>query len=75
MKAQKWNNETRKYSECELPEKTFLFSDNMDADVACAQCGKMIKYGESFTSREIHSKHGLGYPVCNNCYEIETSKI
>ena len=48
-----------------------LYSDDMDEVVNCARCGKKIKYGESYTSRQIHNDFGFGYTVCPKCYEME----
>lgn len=71
MKAGKWNYKTKKYDEYELPEKTFLFSNDMDKKVACASCSKVLIYGSCYTSKEIHNPDGFGYPVCKDCYDIE----
>jgi hypothetical protein len=74
MKAKKWNYKTKKYDDYELPGKTLLFSYDMEKEITCAQCGKNMKYGEGFASREIHTSQGLGYPVCGDCYKIEILK-
>ena len=36
-----------------------------------AQCGKELKYGDTYTSLEIHTAMGFGYGVCEDCYEFE----
>ena len=48
----------------------------MDKVIACAGCGKPVKFGESFTSLEIHTETGFGFSVCPNCHagEIERAK-
>lgn len=71
MKAQKWNFKTRKYYDYELPEGACLYGENMDQDIACAQCGRKMKFGDGYTSRQIHTKYGFGYKVCKKCYEKE----
>ena len=37
----------------------------------CPHCGKELPYGETYTSKEIHNWVGLGYGVCEECYEEE----
>lgn len=72
--AQKWNYETRSYDDYLLPEGSILFTENMDELVACAQCGKTITFGKCYTSKEIHTSIGLGFPVCGDCYEEEIDR-
>lgn len=76
MNIQKWNPKKHVYESYEPnPEwKLILLSDDMDELVNCAQCGKKIKFGDSYTSKQIHNPIGLGYPVCESCYEVELKK-
>lgn len=54
-----------------LDEAT-CYSDDMDAMVACAQCGRPVRYGDTYTSKEIHSDGAAwGYAVCEDCYREE----
>ena len=72
MMLQKWNFKTHEYEPFESPAKVLsLYSEDMVAEVDCANCGKRISYGDSYTSRTIHNRIGLGYPVCEDCYEQE----
>lgn len=72
MILQKWNFKTHEYEPFESPAKVLsLYSEDMLAEVDCANCGKRMTYGEGYTSRTIHNHVGLGYPVCEDCYEIE----
>ena len=71
MKVQKWNYKKHNYETYELPEGSMMYSYDMDRKVACAQCGKEIPFGESYTSWEVHNIIGLGYAVCENCYKQE----
>ena len=48
-----------------------LYSEDMRQIVNCASCGKEIYYGDTYTSKTIHNAVGLGYPVCEACYEHE----
>lgn len=69
--AQKWNWKTHEYEHYKLPLNSTMFQFDMDDIVACAGCGKQMKYGESYTSLEIHNSMGLGYAVCEECYNEE----
>ena len=74
MIAGKWNYEAKTYDPYELPEGTILYTEDMETMIRCAQCSRSIKYGESYTSKEIHTSIGLGYPVCNDCYQEEVAR-
>lgn len=71
MKAQKWNPKTREYYDYDLPEGACLYSDDMDKVIACARCGEKMRFGDAYTSRQIHTKYGFRYAVCEKCYEKE----
>lgn len=64
--GQKWEPYNRKYRLYILPEKV----------IACAGCGKPVKFGDAYTSLEIHTEAGIGFSVCPRCYiaEIERAK-
>ncbi|KGF09693.1 hypothetical protein HMPREF1635_02070 [Clostridiales bacterium S5-A14a] len=68
MKARKWDYKTRKYYDYDLPEEACLYSDDMDKVIACPQCGRKMLFGDGYTSRQIHTEHGLGYAVCEQCH-------
>lgn len=69
----KWNHEKHDYEPFEVDEdwKLVLFTNDMNEITTCPHCGKNILYGESYTSKEIHTEMGMGYPVCGKCYEKE----
>lgn len=71
MKAKKWDYKTRKYYDYDLPEGACLYSDDMNKVIACAQCGRKTTFGNSYASRQIHTKYGFGYEVCKQCYDKE----
>ena len=48
-----------------------LANDDLEEIVNCAQCGKELKYGDCYTSLEIHTDMGMGFAVCEDCYEEE----
>ena len=72
MLAIKWNYEKDDYVPYRTPSNwdCKLFAD-LNEKINCAQCGKKIKFGDSYTSLEIHNEIGLGYPVCEKCYDVE----
>lgn len=75
--AQKWNPYHRKYRSYVLPEdelKCSLLEDSAEKIIACAGCGRPVKFGESFTSLEIHTESGFGFVVCPMCIDQETER-
>ena len=69
--AQKWNYKTHLYEPYTLPLNSTMFQNEMNTVVACAGCGCQMKYGDSYTSLEIHNSMGMGYAVCEKCYDDE----
>lgn len=70
MILRKWNYDTHKYDDYEIPKdwNVKTYSDDMDEIVNCPHCGKQIKFGDGYTSMEIHTSVGFGYCVCHECY-------
>lgn len=68
MKALLWNKEKHQYQHYDLPNGASAYEDYMNKKVTCASCGKKIIYGQSYTSRVIHTHMGFGYAVCKDCY-------
>lgn len=76
MILKKWNYETNQYYDYEIPNdwKCKIYSEDLEAIINCPHCGKKIKYGDSFTSFEFHNQFGMGYGVCDECYQEELDK-
>lgn len=77
MKLSKWNYDTKEYDDYEVPDDwkcKLSYAMDMDEIVNCPHCGKEVKYGDCYTSLEIHSKSGLGFSVCDKCYEEEIKR-
>lgn len=72
-KLQRWREINHRYEPHLVPDEwnVKLYTDDMDEVVNCARCGKKIKYGDCYTSRQIHNDFGFGYAVCPKCYEEE----
>lgn len=73
---QKWNFKTHKYEKFKFTKAkkrwvVVLFSEDMDLEINCVNCGKKMTYGQGYTSRQYHNHAGLGYPVCEDCYNKE----
>lgn len=73
MILQKWNWDKREYEDCEVPDdwNCKVYSEDMDEIVNCAHCGKKMRFGDCYTSVEIHTGVGFGYAVCLECYTEE----
>lgn len=76
MILEKWNYDKHKYEPYNVPDEWNVktYSDNMNEIVNCPHCGKEVIFGDTYTSHEIHTKIGLGYLVCEECYEKENEK-
>ena len=70
----RYNELTREYEPWEVPDDWHLlcYSSDMDEKCNCAMCGKELRYGDTYTSFQIHTKNGFGYGVCESChFQIE----
>lgn len=56
-----------------MPEdwKVVLTTEDMDLNINCTNCGKETTFGACYTSKALHNSFGLGYPVCEDCYNKE----
>lgn len=75
IRARKYNVELHEYEDILLPDECRLYEEDMEKMVPCAQCGRLHKYSEMYTSREVHTAHGFGYAVCAECYDGETDRF
>lgn len=76
MILRKWSYEKQDYEDYKVPDdyKCKIITGNMDEMINCAQCGENVLFGNTYTSREIHSKYGFGYAVCEECYYKELAR-
>ena len=76
MKLKKWNYEKHVYEAYEIPDewRVSVYETDMDMLVNCCQCGKEIKFGETYTSQEVHTNMGFGFVVCEECHECEMKR-
>lgn len=75
IRARKYNVELHEYEDILLPDECRLYEEDMGKIVPCAQCGRLHKYGEMYTSKEVHNAYGMGYPVCEECYGKEVDRM
>lgn len=77
MLVKKYNCETRKYEDYNIPDhwNTPLMSNNMKLLINCANCGRLIELGKGYVSRKIHNELGFGYSVCDKCYAKECEEF
>lgn len=75
-RVRKWNYEKHDYELYIIPDgwEVCLYTEDMDKIVNCVQCGKEIKYGNTYTSQEVHTHLGLGYHVCEDCHIVELER-
>lgn len=76
MILRKWNYKTHKYEPYEIPDNwnCKTYSINMEEIINCPHCGRKLKFGDSYTSLEIHTDMGFGYGVCEKCYQNEWTR-
>lgn len=73
----KWNAEEKEYEPYEVPEdwNVAIYSNDLDKMIDCAGCGKEIKFGDGYTSMEIHNFVGFGFIVCGDCHWGEIKRV
>lgn len=73
MILNKWNYKRHIYEDYQVPDEWNVktYGDGMEEIINCCQCGKKIKFKDSYTSLEVHTEIGFGYSVCEDCYNEE----
>lgn len=71
MKAKKWNPFNGRDFLFELPKGTRVDA-NLGEIVPCANCGKLVDFGDCYDSLFIRSYGDMPYPVCPSCFYDET---
>lgn len=73
MNLNKWDYKRHMYKKHEVPDSwnCKTYSTDLEETINCASCGKELKFGDSYTSLEIHTDIGFGYGVCQRCYDNE----
>ena len=73
MRLRKWDERKKAYEPYDVPDEWHVttFESDMNERVNCAQCGREISFGDSYTSMQVHSPIGFGYAVCEDCYHLK----
>ncbi len=73
MTLQKWNYKAHTYESFDVPDDrdVRLTVDDLKKVINCANCGKEVVTEDTYSSLTIHNWIGLGYCVCEECYEQE----
>lgn len=59
----------------ELDEYTF-YTENLEKEITCANCGKKFEFGAAYTSRRWFTVNGVwGLWVCGKCYKKEWEEL
>lgn len=76
MRLRRWNPEAREYRPYDVPDgwRVSCYEEDMGAMVDCAECGRRLPYGETYTSLRVHTPGGFGYGVCEECYQREAEE-
>lgn len=73
MILNKWNYKKHIYEPFKVPDDrdVRLSVDDLKKVINCANCGKEVVTEDTYSSLTIHNSIGLGYCVCEDCYEKE----
>lgn len=72
---QKWNSKLGKYEPHIIPDSWEVTKYSaLGLRCNCASCGVWIKYGQTYTSLEIHDQIGFGFAVCPKCHHKEMER-
>lgn len=72
----KWDKRQHRYLPFGIPNdrKVGVYREDLTERVDCANCGRRMVFGESFTSLTIHTPMGIGYAVCEQCHREEVKE-
>ena len=74
MILRKWDYERNEYLPYAVPDEWYVTAGLPDL-INCAQCGSLIKYGDAFSSLEVHTYNfDKGYEVCRSCHVEEENR-
>lgn len=68
---QRWNFVKHKYEPHTPNHELVIYTEDMDLEIKCTNCEKDMVFGDAYTSKQYHNRIGIGYPVCEQCYEVE----
>lgn len=70
MIIRKWSDKDHKYYPYKVPDDWYISVSEFDMEykVNCVNCGKVISFGDGYTSLRYHTEQGFGYAECESCY-------
>lgn len=70
MMLQRWSESEHRYMPYAVPDDWYVstYEEDMSTPVNCCQCGRVLPFGECYTSYQVHTTVGMGYAVCGDCY-------
>lgn len=69
MQALKYDAKTKEYAVCGIPDGATTYTTDMDKEIACAACGRSVRYGDCFPSQKFYEASGMfAYVVCDDCH-------
>lgn len=76
LDIQRWNYQTHSYDPYYPPKNRplIIYTADMNAKTHCANCDAAMTFGDGYTSLELHTSAGIGWPVCENCYNDELDR-
>lgn len=75
----RWDPFLHRYFDYEPPVKNGNYTqwdDDMDMIIHCPQCGKQLRFGDGYTSKEIYegTLKMFAFSVCTDCYNEELER-
>lgn len=76
MLLRKWNYDVRSYEHYEVSDEwdCRYYGNDMSEMINCVQCGNKVRFGDCYSSQEVHTDMGFGYMVCEECHEVEMKR-
>lgn len=70
MNLRRWDEFKHEYMPYEVPDDwhVTIYETDMQTPVNCAQCGRELPFGRTYTSTQVQTLFGFGYAVCGDCY-------
>ena len=70
MMLQRWSESEHRYMPYAVPDDWYVstYEEDMSTPVNCCQCGRVLPFGRTYTSYQVHTPIGMGYAVCGDCY-------
>lgn len=73
MLVRKWDPFAGHYNFVEINDTWYIsiYEKDMATEVRCPSCGRILPFGDTYTSLEYHTMLGMGFGVCESCYNQE----